>query len=67
MRKRELQSIPLKLAELKEYDAVKTERILNKSKNSSGEASGAPKEASPIANVGPKTKKEIQERINTTM
>ncbi|XP_023302232.1 uncharacterized protein LOC111684319 [Lucilia cuprina] len=66
MRKRELQSIPLKLAELKEYDAMKAERALNKSKNTSGEENTS-KEPSPIANVGPKTKKEIQDRLNTTM
>lgn len=66
MRKRDLQSIPLKLAELKEYEAVKAERALNKSKVSTLEDT-TPKEPSPIANVGPRSKKEIQERLNTTM
>lgn len=67
MRKRELQSIPLKLAELKEYDNAKAERLLNKCRNTSAEESNTSKEPSPIANVGPKTKKEIQDRLNTTM
>lgn len=66
MRKRDLQSIPLKLAELKEYEAVKAERAINKSKSSTLEENTS-KEPSPIANVGPRTKKEIQERLNTTM
>lgn len=64
MRKRELQSIPLKLGELKEYDVVKAERTPIKSKNID---ESNLKESSPIVNVTPKSKKEVQERINPTM
>ena len=63
MRKRELQSIPLKLTELKEYTLVKMAR-----NNAEASNEATPKQqASPIANVGPKTKKEIHERLNLTM
>ncbi|KAL9873655.1 uncharacterized protein LOC119637474 [Glossina fuscipes] len=64
MRKRELQSIPLKLGELKEYDVVKAERTPIKNKNID---ESNMKESSPIANVTPKSKKEVQERINPTI
>uniref|UniRef100_A0A1A9UHM9 Uncharacterized protein n=1 Tax=Glossina austeni TaxID=7395 RepID=A0A1A9UHM9_GLOAU len=64
MRKRELQSIPLKLGELKEYDVVKAERTPIKSKNID---ESNMKESSPIVNVTPKSKKDVQERINPTM
>ncbi|XP_004537747.1 uncharacterized protein LOC101459435 [Ceratitis capitata] len=64
MRKRELQSIPLKLAELKEYDIIRNERAAARNQ---GQQEETPRDQpSPIANVGPKTKKEIQSRLNTT-
>ncbi|XP_017461564.1 PREDICTED: uncharacterized protein LOC108370448 [Rhagoletis zephyria] len=65
MRKRELQSIPLKLAELKEYDVVRNERAM--ARNQGQQEDATPEQPSPIANVGPKTKKEIQSRLNTTL
>lgn len=65
MRKRELQSIPLKLAELQEYDMVKMVRALGGSNSKTPREDAAPSIPVPIAtNVGPKTQKEIQERIN---
>ncbi|XP_018792543.1 PREDICTED: uncharacterized protein LOC108970898 [Bactrocera latifrons] len=65
MRKRELQSIPLKLGELKEYDNIRNERAAARSQVPHDD-SQTTEQPSPIANVGPKTKKEIQSRLNAT-
>ncbi|XP_037936688.1 uncharacterized protein LOC119670484 [Teleopsis dalmanni] len=67
MRKRELQSITLKLSELNEYDYVKIERTLAKTDEKPGSTEKEDGKQSPIANVGPKTSKEINDRLNTTM
>jgi hypothetical protein len=59
MKRMELQSFPLKLSELKEYDQAKQERKEGGNKEDSSEM---PPRAEPITK-GPKTKQEINARI----
>lgn len=60
MKRMELQSFPLKLSELKEYDQAKQERKEAVSKDDSSEM--PPRPDLPITK-GPKTKQEINARI----
>lgn len=65
MRRREIQSFTLKLNDLKEYDAIRQERMENRmQQNKTENASMTPD--SPMKFVsrwGPKSKQEVRERI----
>lgn len=64
MRRREIQSFTLKLSDLKEYEAVRQERLEskpNRNKDDSGMTPESPMKL--VARWGPKTKQEIRERI----
>lgn len=65
MRKRDLQSFSLKLADLKEYEAVQKERIEAKrlAKAQEGCSSATLTSDPPLAKYGPKSKQEIEKRI----
>lgn len=71
MRKREIQSFTLKLNDLKEYEAVRQERLTNKMREKiDGIASGTDPlsaQIQPISKFGPKSKQEIRERIGLNM
>lgn len=65
MRRRELQSFNLKLSDLKQYEAIRLERMENKSKKSQEGCSATltPIRQPPIVKYGPKSKHEIEKRI----
>lgn len=62
MRKRELQSFVVKLSDLKEYEAVRHERLENKYPDKTTTESSVPQNAL-IVKFGLKSQKEIRERI----
>lgn len=66
MRRREIQSFTLKLSDLKEYEAVRQERLEAKAQQNKAEESMSP-ERSPmkiyLPKWGPKSKQEVRERI----
>lgn len=62
MRKRELQSFVVKLSDLKEYEAVRHERLETKYIDKTTSESSMTQTA-PIVKFGPKSQKEIRERI----
>lgn len=66
MRRREIQSFTLKLSDLKEYDAVRQERLENTKSHQNKADNSNMTPDSPMKLVprwGPKTKQEIRERI----
>jgi hypothetical protein len=58
MRRRELQSFTLKLSELKEYEQIRAERNANKTTDKFKSTNDTP-----IVKAGPKSTKEIRERV----
>lgn len=64
MRRREIQSFALKLSDLKEYEAVRQERLERKSSQNKDDSTMTPESPMKvIARWGPKSKQEIRERI----
>jgi hypothetical protein len=57
MRRRELQSFTLKLSELKEYEQIRAERNAHKTEKQKCTND------TPIVKAGPKSTKEIRERV----
>jgi len=62
MRKRELQRFVVKLSDLKEYEAVRHERLETKYLDKTNSESSMT-QTTPIVKFGSKTQKEIRERI----
>lgn len=66
MRRREIQSFTLKLSDLKEYEAVRQERMETKPKSNKLESSIDSERVPVKLNLpkwGPKSKQEVRERI----
>lgn len=67
MRKRDLQSFQLKLSDLKEYETVKTANNTAKEAEKNTGRSIPVSEFKYFTQTGPKTNKEIRERIGLPM
>lgn len=63
MRRREIQSFTLKLSDLKEYEAVRQERLESKPRNKDDSGMTPESPMKLVPRWGPKTKQEIRERI----
>lgn len=59
MRRREIQSFPLKLSDLKEYEPVRLERRNQDNAAMITPVTGPP----PLVKIGPKSKQEVRERL----
>lgn len=70
MRKREIQSFTLKLNDLKEYEAVRQERLaakLHEKLSDSQSQQSAPQVQPLFIKFGPKSKQEVRERLGFNM